>query len=208
MGRHGACPNAPPALHSVLAQWRPSHFLREQDVDARSIPGFSPSIDAVDLHEHPFSPVAASGYWDLEVVIGHTSHELAFMLAEDDGYRVGMADDDARATCRSDADWDRVAAEHPDEPTHLRLARVLSDRYFREPILEMAARAAAGSRATYVYEFTQRSEVLGGHLGGPALWAPRRPCVLSDLRVPAGDDATNARALGSHHRGCGGPTPG
>lgn len=135
------------------------------DQSAAPMPGFSPSLDPVDVPEHPFLSVAAAGFADLDVVIGFTAHEMALMLAEEDGYGPEMSEESARRRAGSDAAWADAAAAYPDEPAHLRLARVLSDRYFRHPTLAMAATAQAGSRSTYVYEFTQTSDVRGGLLG-------------------------------------------
>lgn len=139
-------------------------FFDATDPLQRPMPGFTPSLDDVDLPAHPFDPVAAEGYRDLEVLIGFTTHEMALMLAEEDGFGPGMPAEVARARV-GESEWERVTGAHPDEPVHLLLARALSDRFFRGPILDMADRAAAGSRAAYVYEFTQRTEVLGGLLG-------------------------------------------
>ncbi|WP_395639503.1 carboxylesterase/lipase family protein [Pseudolysinimonas sp.] len=157
------------AILDAQSRLRPEldEFFGAPHTEIGEIPfaGFGPSLDDVDVPEHPFSPTAASGYADKEVVIGFTSHEFALMLAEEDGYRVGMSDDEAIARLQSEAEWEAVTADHPDEPVHLRVARALSDRYFRHPTRLMIERSSAGSRATYAYEFTQTSPVLEGLLG-------------------------------------------
>lgn len=128
------------------------------------LPGFGPSIEPSSLPEHPFWPAPAAGVAGKDLVFGWTSHEFGLFAADDPWYRTDLTVGEV-AERVGDAAVRELAERHPGEPPHLLWARARTDRIFRDPILELAGRAAGAARSVWVYEFGYRTEVLDGLLG-------------------------------------------
>ncbi|HEU5031788.1 MAG TPA: carboxylesterase family protein [Spirillospora sp.] len=112
------------------------------------------------------APEQADG---IPVMIGSTTHEMSMMLVDLPG--LTELDDTAVASFLDGQVPDaaglvkRYRAPFPDEPAHLLLARVASDRTFRGGSYQVADAKARQSAPVYTYLFDQPTEVLGGALG-------------------------------------------
>lgn len=135
-----------------------------------TVPGFGPSLDAVDLPCHSVDGAATEGFRGKQLMIGWTSHEVSSLLTPDSTFTAEMSSEDAavRVNALSDIDgitYDDVAQQFSHEPPHLVLARRLSDLIYAGPSRRLAELVRAQADGVWVYEFRQSTEVLGGLLG-------------------------------------------
>jgi para-nitrobenzyl esterase len=137
------------------------------------IQGFAPVVDGVSLPHHPFDPVAPQVSADVPLIIGHNHTEMTLFAGADP--RI-FSLDEAGLQQRlkpllkdsTDSVLRAFRSTYPREnPSGLYF--LITTAYptvaFTEKIAER--RAALGKAATYVYEFTWETPILGGRLRSP-----------------------------------------
>lgn len=135
------------------------------------LPGFGPSLDPMDLPEHPFTPEATETVRDKDLMIGWTAHEAGLFFADWEGYSTAMTVEqvtaliDRAAPGQGEAIYAHIAAEYPGEPPHLVLCRAVSAQMMASPAQAIATAVSNKARRVWAYQFDQPTEVLGGLLG-------------------------------------------
>ncbi|MDR2253721.1 MAG: carboxylesterase family protein [Bifidobacteriaceae bacterium] len=141
-----------------------------------------PVLDDADLPRHPFDPEAPEDLDRKQMIVGWTTHEAGFMLAELPEYGPRLTREDVVRFLERDQPgagtrlYDDFANSYPDEAPHLRLARILSVGS-KTGALEIAELANRRAGRVWAYEFAQRTDALGGLTG---------PCHSLDLAYPFG----------------------
>ena len=142
------------------------------DVDP-SLGGFSPSVDAKILPQHPFSPKASPISADVPVMIGFTRTEMT-LLSLDDPSTFSLSDAEMQA--RVEKLLGAAAPKMIDLYRKLNPAASPSDIYFliasdlrygAPTMIAAQRRAALGKAPVYLYYFTWETPVMGGRLKSP-----------------------------------------
>ena len=137
------------------------------------IQGFSPVVDGVSLLQNPFDPVAPAVSEDVPLLIGFNRTELTLFAAGDPSlFSLDEAGLQKRIQMLLGQHAESVLAafraDYPHEnPSGLYflIATAYPTVAFTAKIAER--RAALGKAATYVYEFTWETPILGGRLRSP-----------------------------------------
>ena len=137
------------------------------------IDGFAPVVDGVSLLHHPFDPAAPEVSADVPLMIGHNHTEMTLFAGADPGI---FSLDEAGLQQRlkpllkdsADSVLRAFRSTYPQEnPSGLYF--LITTAYptvaFTEKIAER--KAALGKAATYVYEFTWPTPILGGRMRSP-----------------------------------------
>jgi para-nitrobenzyl esterase len=149
------------------------------------IQGFAPVVDGVALPHHPFDPVAPDLSADVPVIIGHNHTEMTLFAGADPSI---FSLDEAGLQQRlkpllTDSVLSAFRSTYPREnPSGLFF--LITTAYptvaFTEKIAER--RAALGKAATYVYEFTWATPILGGRMRSPH--TIEMPFVFNNVKDP------------------------
>lgn len=137
------------------------------------IQGFGPAVDGVTLPQHPFDPAAPEVSADVPLIIGHNHTEMTLFAGADPGIfsldEAGLQQrikpilkDSADSVLR--AFRSTYPAEKP-SGLYFLITTAYPTVAFTEKIAER--RAALGKAATYVYEFTWATPILGGRMRSP-----------------------------------------
>ncbi|MGC2331249.1 MAG: carboxylesterase family protein [Candidatus Acidiferrales bacterium] len=137
------------------------------------IQGFSPVVDGVSLPQNPFDPVAPKVSADVPLLIGFNRTELTLFAAGDPSL-FSLDDAGLQKRVRSllgehaEAVLSAFRSDYPNESPsglYFLIASAYPTVAFTAKIAER--RAALGKGATYVYEFTWETPILGGRLRSP-----------------------------------------
>ncbi len=135
-------------------------------VVASSMP-FIPVVDGDLIPAHPMAAIAAGAGSAVPLLIGTNAEEFRLFLVPPG--TIGLITDEALAAlgARMGATSEvieRYRANRPGASPGDLLAALLTDRFFWQPALAVAAARNAGPAATYFYEFAWRSPLIGaGH---------------------------------------------
>jgi len=157
---------------------------------------FEPVVDGVLLDDLPLRSMAAGAAAGVDVLAGTTSDEHRLFLVPtgvaDAVPDAALADIVAAYGLDAEPALAGYRAARPGATAGELLADVLTDWFFRIPSVRVAeARAAAGTGASWQYEFAWASPQLDGRLG--ACHAIEVPFVFDAL-----DDASGVPLLGEH----------
>ncbi len=152
------------------------------------IQGFAPVVDGASLPHHPFDPVAPDVSADVPLIIGHNHTEMTLFAGADPGI---FSLDEAGLQHRlklllkdsADSVLSAFRSTYPREnPSGLYF--LITTAYptvaFTEKIAER--KAALHKAATYVYEFTWATPILGGRMRSPH--TIEMPFVFNNVRDP------------------------
>jgi para-nitrobenzyl esterase len=133
---------------------------------------FGPVVDGSDLPQHPGEPEAPSIADGIPLMIGGTSEESAFFLADDDAVWNGTLDEEGlrlRVAAVAGSDTDKLLAAYraamPQASPGDRLIAALTGSNFWIRTMMLAERYAARQRAPiYMYSLDWQSPAHGGRL--------------------------------------------